>query len=174
MGVCSASFDHQAAQGLLQGLAQQAWQTGRRRARRFFLRRRGIARAFGLSPAFGGRLGKTLLRVSEVHPRSRGGVRGRRGFGQELDGSLQRQRKVPRTSRTFSALQKRGRLFIIFIAGALRVWLAVQILRPLKNDRFGYLFSTPVLESTELPPEVKRSYAAVIARPRDYRTIWVR
>ncbi|CDJ35893.1 bromodomain-containing protein, putative [Eimeria mitis] len=49
-----------------------------------------------------------------------------------------------------------------------------NILRPLKGDRYAYLFLTPVLDSPELPDAVKTSYKSVIARPMDYGTIWTK
>ncbi|CDI87466.1 bromodomain-containing protein, putative [Eimeria praecox] len=49
-----------------------------------------------------------------------------------------------------------------------------NILRPLKGDRYAYLFLTPVLDSPELPDAVKSSYKSVIARPMDYGTIWTK
>ncbi|KAL8439452.1 hypothetical protein Efla_004616 [Eimeria flavescens] len=49
-----------------------------------------------------------------------------------------------------------------------------NILRPIKGDRYAYLFLTPVLESPELPAAVKKSYQSVIERPMDYGTIWTK
>ncbi|PHJ24652.1 bromodomain-containing protein [Cystoisospora suis] len=55
-----------------------------------------------------------------------------------------------------------------------QIYCKDYMLRPLKCDRYGYLFSTPVLASAELPQAVKENYMKIISRPMDYGTIWTK
>ncbi|KFH03310.1 bromodomain-containing protein [Toxoplasma gondii MAS] len=64
-----------------------------------------------------------------------------------------------------------------FLSGCAKTWQVYckdYMVRPLKSDRYGYLFGTPVMSSAELPQAVKENYSKIISRPMDYGTIWTK